>query len=729
MERRLVGLVLLGLPVGALACGGGDGARDVADHGDVADGDSPEGPDTTDVDGEGDSDHAADLADDTVPVVCGDGVVNGGEACDDGNRVSGDGCESDCSFSCRDPSDCDDRDGCTVDACEPVSGGRACIHAIAAGAPCNDGDSCTAIDVCGADGSCAGTLLPPGTPAPLAPANGAPTGGVVLPSWQSPLRPTFRWSSIAAGTCVGDYFEVQVDDSCDAGGFAACDFPSPEASTTSAVGDSWTPPADLPVSTTPPVGRRYYWRVRACRDTICSPWSLVHRVEVGRAAMDFDGDGYSDLAVGAFGGILQEGLVFVYRGSSSGLAGTPACTLSVPGNPAGTGFGMAIAWAGDLNGDGYGDLAVGAPFVDESGAVHVYFGSTAGIPAASSLVLRAPATPARALFGRSLASGGDGNGDGYDDLVVGAPGFDGTTVSEGAAYVFHGGAAGPAAAPTVTLRHPVRERSAWFGSSVGGGGDVDGDGYADVLVGAPFADTGGTDSGGAWLFRGGAAGISTIPTATFTDPVPEPGSLFGAACAVVGDLDGDTLADLAVGAPMHDGAVVNEGRAYVWYGSRGTLPAAPPVVLADPVPGVEARFGAAIGSAGDINRNGTSELLVGADLKDAGSPAEGNAWVYYGGPGGISTSPTATFDNPAGEVNGMFGVATVGAGDVNGDGYADVAIGAFQQDGNVADEGATFVYLGCSCGHISTVPVQTLDHPLDRFDGRFGFAISPGAGR
>jgi cysteine-rich repeat protein len=741
-----VAWVLLVGSLGLPGCGSDDGATDAADSADTVDSEPPDGSDASDLtpdvepiddgggevepdaDVPGEGAEATEVVEDGVAAVCGNAVPEGDEACDDGNDVPGDGCENDCSFSCRGAADCDDGDPCTADSCEAVSGGRACARAAAPGVACDDGDPCTAGDVCDAGGGCAGVPVPPAAPVPLAPANGAYAGGVVLPEWLSPLRPTFRWSAPAGG-CPGGFFQIEVDDSCDAAGFSACAFPSPEASAVSVSGPAWSPTADLPASTVPPVGRRYYWRVRECRATICSAWSPVRRVDVGRAPMDFDGDGYSDLAIGAFGGATQEGVAFVYRGSATGLGTAPVRTLTLPGNPVGTGFGMAVAWAGDLDADGFGDLAVGAPFVDGSGAVHVYRGSAAGIPAAATVVLRVPGTPANALFGRSLAAAGDLDGDGYDDLVAGASGFDGATWSEGAAYVFRGGATGPSATAAAVLRQSPVERGARFGYAVAGGGDVDGDGYADLLIGASFADGAGADTGAAWLFRGGASGVSSTPAAAFVDPVPELGSQFGFAVVIAGDLDADGLADVAVGAPLHDGTVANEGRVYVWYGTAGTFPAAPPVVLADPSPGLEAHFGGALGSAGDINRNGSVELLVGAELKDAGSAAEGNAFVYYGGPGGIPAAPTGTFDNPTGEVNGMFGVATVSAGDVNGDGYGDLAIGAWVQDGDVADEGVAFLYHGCSCGVISPVPVLTLDHPLDRFDGRFGFAISAGAGR
>jgi hypothetical protein len=211
-------------------------------------------------------------------------------------------------------------------------------------------------------------------PALLAPANGALTG-TFRASSRGTLRPTFRWLPGCAET-----YELEVDDSCPAS-FGGCTFPSPELSMRDLVGTSARPPSDLPVSTSAPVGRRYYWRLRACAAGACGPWSAVRYLDVGREESDVNGDGYADLVVGALqqdAGALNEGNAFVYLGGPTGVPTTPSTTLDNPANQASGLFGQSVASAGDVNGDGYADLVVGAYSQDagapQEGNAFVYLG-------------------------------------------------------------------------------------------------------------------------------------------------------------------------------------------------------------------------------------------------------------------------------------------------------------------------------------------------------------------
>ncbi|MDI7266708.1 MAG: hypothetical protein QME96_01785, partial [Myxococcota bacterium] len=103
---------------------------------------------------------AAADADADVPITCGDGTLQAGEQCDDGNDTPDDGCEDDCRFSCRAASECNDDDPCTTDLCSVVPGGQACSHVVVPGVACDDGEACTHTDRCDADGNCAGTTYP-----------------------------------------------------------------------------------------------------------------------------------------------------------------------------------------------------------------------------------------------------------------------------------------------------------------------------------------------------------------------------------------------------------------------------------------------------------------------------------------------------------------------------------------------------------------------------------------
>jgi len=247
--------------------------------------------------------------------------------------------------------------------------------------------------------------------------------------------------------------------------------------------------------------------------------SYGHSVE---GAGDVNGDGYADVAVGANGAAGAAGQVYLYWGGPTGLASTPAVTVTGPDADSG-GFGR-LSCAGDVNGDGYADLAVGSDGAGTSlaGRAYIYLGGPAGYAASPDVALDSP-DGAGALFGRLVAGAGDVNGDGYADLIIGADaeivqvaGPDGGVRGPaGWAHVYLGSTAGLATSPAATLVGPDGP-STWFGRSVAGPGDVDGDGYDDVLVGAPAEET--NQPGFAHLYFGDAVGLSPSRSTTFTGP-------------------------------------------------------------------------------------------------------------------------------------------------------------------------------------------------------------------
>ena len=176
----------------------------------------------------------------------------------------------------------------------------------------------------------------------------------------------------------------------------------------------------------------------------------------------------------------NEGAAFVYHGSASGVNTAAAVTLE--SNQADANLGYSVAGAGDVNGDGYSDVIVGAPFFDkgqtDEGAAFVYHGSASGVNPIAAVTLEQ--NQALAQLGASVAGAGDVNGDGYGDVIVGAPNgqFFG-----GVAFVYHGGASG--VDTTADAQLESNQAFAQLGASVAGAGDVNGDGYGDVIVGAP----------------------------------------------------------------------------------------------------------------------------------------------------------------------------------------------------------------------------------------------------
>jgi hypothetical protein len=280
----------------------------------------------------------------------------------------------------------------------------------------------------------------------------------------------------------------------------------------------------------------------------------------------------------------------------------------------------------------------------------------------------------------------DVNGDGYADVVVGARGV---AAYRGRAYVYVGGAGGLAAVPAVTLSGPDQPNTT-FGASVASAGDVNGDGYGDLIVGAAGAGGGGS----AYVYLGSATGLVSVPASTVTGPDGASG-LFGSAVASAGDVNGDGYADVLVGA---SGVADYTGRAYVYFGGAAGLATAPAVTLGGP-DGPGAMFGVSVAGAGDVNGDGYGDLVVGADEV---SSYTGRVHVYLGGAGLMSGNPAETLTPPGASTG--FGMAVAGAGDVNGDGYADVVVGAPDFE-NLA--GIAYVYFGGPAG-LASVPAATL---------------------
>jgi len=216
------------------------------------------------------------------------------------------------------------------------------------------------------------------------------------------------------------------------------------------------------------------------------------------------------------------------------LTGAPT---TLTGETAGDWFGLSVATAGDVNGDGYADVVVGALFHNnETGRAYVYLGGASGLSTTAATTLTGEATYGD--FGSSVATAGDVNRDGYADVVIGAPRY--SIDWTGRAYVYLGGASGLSTTAATTLTGGAAGNH--FGESVATAGDVNGDGYADVVVGAYGYSS---NIGRAYVYLGGASGLSTTAATT---PTGTYASNFGASVATAGDVNGDAYADVVVGA-------------------------------------------------------------------------------------------------------------------------------------------------------------------------------------
>ncbi len=331
-------------------------------------------------------------------------------------------------------------------------------------------------------------------------------------------------------------------------------------------------------------------------------------------------------------------------------------------------FGYAVASA-DVNGDGFDDALVSEPVY--SGIVTLYLGSSGGL--ATTPAWQAIGT--QESLGESLSSAGDVNGDGFDDVIVGAPTYSSGQGSWGRAYLYLGSATGLSATPAWVVAGS--EAAGWFGHAVAGVGDVNGDGFDDVIVGA-YGQSGG--AGAVYGYYGSPAGLPASPSWIGAgQAVP---GLFGYALARAGDVNGDGFDDVIVGAFRETNDQNEEGRAYVFLGSASGLA----TTSAWQVEGDQAmaRLGAVVAGVGDVNGDGYDDVAVTAATR---------VTVYHGSAAGPAPTPSFTaLDDGSWE---SFGGSLSAAGDFNGDGVADLAIGA---PSNAGGPGGFLLHFGSPIG-------------------------------
>ena len=498
-----------------------------------------------------------------------------------------------------------------------------------------------------------------------------PANGAGIPVMNG-TRPTLRWRATASAT----RFHLQMDDSC--AGPAACSFPSPEVDEPALDRPSFSPPADLPYSTTAPVGRRYHWRVRACADDACGDWSPTRYVVVGRTAgtlnTDLNGDGYADLAISApWSSAMAEraGQAFVYLGGPT-LSSAPDLTLNH--DKANEGFGATVAMVGDINGDGFGDLLIrthgneSTLGVQPAPKVLIYFGGTS-LHVQADVVLTGGVVNDENMAAAGI---GDINGDGFDDIAFGAADTDANrTVVQPSRVEIHFGGPGLAGAPDLTLLGDSYPD--FFGSSVAGAGDVNGDGFPDLIVGSHQSQGG---SNKVRVYYGGPD-LDERPDVTLTPPLAGE-SLYGFSVAIVGDVNGDGFDDIVVGSPGAEAHPERPNGAHLYFGGNAIAPL-PDATFAR---SAEAEwFAKIVAPAGDVNGDGFADIavvtpgvssMVGSQGR---TPTGRRVDVYFGGP---APDTTADLTIAAGTSDGSpRGFA---ATDLDGDTRPDLVVGQWVTD-------------------------------------------------
>jgi len=356
--------------------------------------------------------------------------------------------------------------------------------------------------------------------------------------------------------------------------------------------------------------------------------------------------------------------------------------------------GTSVSTAGDVNGDGYDDFLVGAPEDDtaapNAGAAYLIYGT--GTPLTSASLSTAVKFTGEATWhfaGASVSSAGDVNGDGYDDILVGAHVGDDGDYGVGTVYLIYGSHTKLTSASLSTAVKFTEEESASsdVGSRVSSAGDVNGDGYDDILIGA-FGDREiDSTAGAAYLIYGSSIPLSSSCLSDiaikFTGEAED--NRAGDAVSAAGDVNGDGYDDFLVGAPWHDVSTAGNGAVYLIYGSSSKFTSTS-LNTAVKFTGVMTweYAGTSVSSAGDVNGDGYDDILIGADVSIEDSDNTNIAYLIYGAHSNlVSASLNTAVKFTKETVDIGYSVST--AGDVNNDGYDDILIGT-------SDDGIYVIY-------------------------------------
>ena len=416
------------------------------------------------------------------------------------------------------------------------------------------------------------------------------------------------------------------------------------------------------------------------------------------SSSDVNGDGFDDAIIGARLNsdiATYAGATYVVLGPVSGSLDLSSADAIFTGESADDVASVGISGRGDMDGDGFQDIAIGAlgddDIATDAGAAYVIYGPSTGTSSLSAAIKLTGET-ASDKAGRSVALVGDVNQDGNDDLLVGAPEYDTTSLTNtGAAYLLYG----PISSGSLSGASTIYEGAAaadFTGYTVSAAGDVDGDGGADLLIGAYRADPTTFNEGSTYLVTGTATGSVSLSTATARFNGEASSDQSGeAAISAAGDVNGDGYGDIIIGAQRNDpGSLTDAGAAYLLYGPfSGTLSLSSASAIFTGISASD-NAGRAVSGGSDYNLDGNDDILIGAKKDDSAGTEAGAAFLYFGPATGTTSLATADVTFTGAAAGDEAGI-TVGFADINGDNKPDVLVGAHQESTGTSVGGATYI--------------------------------------
>ncbi len=419
-------------------------------------------------------------------------------------------------------------------------------------------------------------------------------------------------------------------------------------------------------------------------------------------AGDVNGDGYGDLIISALrhgSGGSQVGAAYVVLGPVSGNHSLSTADAKMTGESSGDQAGRGVAGVGDVNNDGYDDVLIGVIGDDaggaDAGASYLVYGPIVGNFDMGSADVEIRGAAASDSF-CEVAWVGDVNGDAYDDFMVGAMYSSAGGPLAGAAYIFHGPMTvdiSASAADAVITGETFFDEA---GASNWGAGDVDGDGINDLLIASRSNDVGGTDAGAAYVVLGPITSDMSLAAADARFTGEHAGAMigWGVSATTAGDVNNDGYADMVIGAKFDSDSATYAGAAYVIYGpptaGSSSLSTADAKLLGE----YERDFtGDSVHGPGDVDGDGFDDVLIGSGYSDAGAANAGAVYLVRGPMSGTQnlSSAAASRIGAAGAEDRLRGH---GAGDVDGDGLADILVSAQLNDTAGTDAGAVYLFFG-----------------------------------